>query len=49
MDITKIGELILDLLQQYGVLGAIIIALGILVFKFADQLIKLLAEKTVKG
>ena len=49
MDFTKIGEFLLEILQQYGILGAIIIALSILVFKFADQLIKLLAEKAMKG
>ena len=49
MDIQQIGSFILQMLDQYGILGAVIIALCILVFKYADQVVKLLAEKTMHG
>lgn len=49
MNFAEIGKFILEVLNQYGIVGSIIILLTILVFKFADQLIKLLTEKALKG
>lgn len=49
MELTDIGNLLLDLLDRFGVLGALIIFLSILVFKVSDQVIKLLVEKASKG
>lgn len=49
MDITKIGEIALDMLDRFGVLGAVLIALGILVFKFGNKLVDVLAQKIAEG
>lgn len=45
----QILDQILQLLDQYGILGAVIIALGVLVFKYADQLIKVSAANLAEG
>ncbi len=39
----------MQLLDQYGVLGAVVVALGVLVFKYADQLIKISAANLAEG
>ena len=45
----EILDTVLSLLDRYGILGAVIIALGILVFKYADQLIKISATNLAEG
>lgn len=49
MEFSQFGETVINILDRYGVLGVITIFLAILVFKFADQLIKLLAQKMASG
>lgn len=49
MDAAKIGEILLDILDKYGILGAIIIALCILIFKFGNKLVELLAQRIAEG
>ena len=48
MDFTKIAELILHLLDTYGVVGMIMLTLFVLVVKFGTKLVEVLADKTVK-
>ena len=43
MDISQIGNFLLELLERYGITGAIIIAVGILIFKFGNKLAESLA------
>ena len=49
MNITQIGEFLLSILDRFGVLGAVLIALSILVFKFGDKLAEKLAERIADG
>lgn len=49
MDFTKIAEVILHLLDVYGVVGMIILTLFVLVIKFGVNLVEVLATKTANG
>lgn len=48
MDFAQITELILQLLDAYGIVGMIMLTLFVLVVKFGTKLVELLADKTVK-
>lgn len=49
MDISQIGNFLLELLERYGITGAIIIAVGILIFKFGNKLAESLAQRIAEG
>lgn len=49
MDLAQISDLIVRLLDLYGIAGAVILLLFVLVIKFGNKLIEILAEKAVSG
>lgn len=49
MEITEIGQLLLQFLDVYGVPGAIIIVLSILVIKFASKFLDYVAKNAANG
>jgi hypothetical protein len=49
MDFSQIADLIIRLLDLYGIAGAIILLLFILVVKFGNRLVDVLADKAVSG
>lgn len=48
MDFTKIAELVIQLIDTYGVIGMVMLILFVLVIKFGTKLVEVLADKTVK-
>lgn len=49
MDFTQIGSLLLDFVGVYGIPGAIIIVLSILVLKFANKFLDTVAQNAANG
>jgi hypothetical protein len=49
MDFTQIAESLTHLLDAYGIVGMIMLTLLILVVKFGNKLIEVLADRTAKG
>lgn len=49
MDFTQIGQLLLQFIDVYGIPGAIIIVLAILVIKFAGKFIDQVAQNVANG
>lgn len=49
MDISQIGEFLLNILDRYGIFGAVVIALCILVFKFGNKLVEVMAQRVADG
>jgi hypothetical protein len=49
MELSQIADLIFKLLDTYGIVGAIMLLLLILVIKFGNRLVDLIAEKAVNG
>jgi hypothetical protein len=49
MDFTKITEVVLQLLDTYGVVGMVMIALFVLTIKFGTKLVEVLADRAAKG
>ena len=49
MDFSQIIDLIIRLIDLYGIVGAIMLLLFILVIKFGNRLIDVLADRAVSG
>lgn len=49
MDFTQIAESLTHLLDAYGIVGMIMLTLLILVVKFGNKLVEVLADRTAKG
>lgn len=49
MDFTEIAQMILQMLETHGVMGMLILTLFILVVKFGNKFVDLVADKAVKG
>lgn len=49
MNFTDIADLVVQLLDAYGVTGMIMLILFVLVIKFGNKVVELVADKAVKG
>lgn len=49
MDFTKTTEVVLQLLDTYGIVGMVMIALFVLTIKFGTKLVEVLADRAAKG
>ena len=49
MEFSQIADLIVRLLDLYGIVGAVMLLLFILVIKFGNRLVEVLADKAVSG
>ena len=49
MDLSQIADLVIKFLDLYGVVGAVMLLLFILVIKFGNKLVEILADKAVSG
>lgn len=49
MDITQIANLVVQLVDAYGVAGMVMLILFVLVIKFGNKIVELIADKAVKG